>query len=99
MKLFAKEVKHPKSFVSYFMCYTKLNNIREQVLLTKEDRVPNRWPSPIKKDKVKHNQSEFHQFHKEVGYDTNDYFDLKEDIEDLIRRGRLWELIWQGPPL
>lgn len=32
-------------------------------------------------------------FHHDHRHDTNDYFDLKEQIEVLIRWGRLWRFV------
>ncbi|XP_024022447.1 uncharacterized protein LOC112091932 [Morus notabilis] len=50
-----------------------------------------RCPEPMRTDPNRRNQKKFCRFHGEVGHHTNDYVDLKDEIERVIREGRLQE--------
>ena len=45
--------------------------------------------NPIKEDHSKRDPSKFYRYHRDIDHDTNECFDLKEEIEDLIRKGHL----------
>lgn len=92
-KFRAEEVKDPKPFISHFTHYTELSNTLEQVLLAIKTTIPFRHPPPIKKDIAKRGLTKFYRFHMEVGPNTNNCFNLKKEIEDVIRRWSLREYI------
>ena len=46
-------------------------------------------PPPLKSDRLWRNQKKYCHFHKNVGHDTSECFDLKEQIESLVRQGQL----------
>ncbi|XP_024026717.1 uncharacterized protein LOC112093116 [Morus notabilis] len=46
---------------------------------------------PMKSDPSRRNQKKFCRFHGDVGHHTNDCADLKDEIERVIREGRLQE--------
>ncbi|XP_024019113.1 uncharacterized protein LOC112090929 [Morus notabilis] len=48
-----------------------------------------RRPEPMRSDPSRRNQNKYCRFHGDVGYNTNDYADLKDEIERVIREGRL----------
>ena len=48
-----------------------------------------RWPKPLKADPAKLDKSKYCRFHKDVGHDTDECRQLKDEIEFLIRKGRL----------
>ena len=50
-----------------------------------------RRPEPMKSDPTRRSQRKFCRFHGEVGHHTNDCADLKDEIERIIREGRLQE--------
>ncbi|XP_024033009.1 uncharacterized protein LOC112095378 [Morus notabilis] len=50
-----------------------------------------RRPEPMKSDPSQRNQKKFCRFHGDVGHQTNDCADLKDEIERVIREGRLQE--------
>ena len=39
------------------------------------------------------NRNKFCKYHRDIGHDTNDCFDLQNIVEDLIRRGYLKEFL------
>ena len=48
-----------------------------------------KWPRPLKSDPEKRNQNLFCRYHKEVEHNTDDCIQLKNEIEYLIRQGKL----------
>ena len=47
-----------------------------------------KWLKKMKGDPNKHNKNKYCRFHKDHGYDTNECYDLKQRIENLIRQGK-----------
>lgn len=79
----------PKKIGRRFEEYTRLNAPRSQILLDIEKDTDVRWPKPLRTDPEKRDKNLFCKFHKDIGHDTDDCRQLKDDIEFLIRRGRL----------
>ena len=48
-----------------------------------------KWPEKMKGDPNKHNKNKYCRFHRDHGHDTDECFDLKQQIENLIRQGKL----------
>ena len=48
-----------------------------------------RWPKPIRTDPEKRNKDLYCRFHKDTGHKTDDCRQLKDEIEFLIRKGKL----------
>ncbi|XP_065617013.1 uncharacterized protein LOC136062168 [Quercus suber] len=48
-----------------------------------------KWPEKLKGDPNKRNRNKYCRFHKDHGHDTDEWFDLKQQIENLIRQGKL----------
>ena len=48
-----------------------------------------KWLEKMKGDPNKHNRNKYCRFHKDHGHDTDECFDLKQQIENLIRQGKL----------
>ena len=48
-----------------------------------------KWPEKMKGDPNKCNRNKYCHFHKNHGHDTNECFDLKQQVENLIRQGKL----------
>ena len=47
-----------------------------------------KWPERMKGDPSKHNKSKYYRFHRNYGHDTNKCYDLKQQIEILIKQGK-----------
>ncbi|XP_065623394.1 uncharacterized protein LOC136064893 [Quercus suber] len=61
----------------------------EQVLMQIKDEPSLKWPEKLKGDPNKRNRNNYYRFHKDHGHDTDECFDLKQQIENLIRQGKL----------
>ena len=68
---------------------TLLNMPLEQVLMQIKDDPSLKWPKKMKGDPNKHNRNKYYRFHRDHVHDTDECFDLKQQIENLIRQGKL----------
>ncbi|XP_050249411.1 uncharacterized protein LOC126696755 [Quercus robur] len=69
--------------------YTSLNVPLEQVLMQIKDDPSLKWPEKMRGDPNKRNRNKYCRFHRDHGHDTDECFDLKQQIENLIRQGKL----------
>ena len=69
--------------------YTSLNVPLEQVLMQIKDDPSLKWPEKMKGDPNKCNRNKYCRFHRDYGHDTDECFDLKQQVENLIRQGKL----------
>ena len=69
--------------------YTPLNVPLEQVLMQIKDDPSLKWPEKMKGDPNKRSRNKYCRFHRDHGHDTDECFDLKQQIENLIRQGKL----------
>ena len=45
-----------------------------------------KWLGRIKSDPRKRNKKKYYEFHQDHGHNTKDYFQLKEQIDNLIKK-------------
>ena len=69
--------------------YTPLNIPLEQVLMQIKDDPSLKWLEKMKGDPNKRNRNKYCRFHRDHGHDIDECFDLKHQIENLIRQGKL----------
>ena len=69
--------------------YMPLNAPLDQVLIQIKDDPSLKWPEKMKGDLNKRNKNKYCHFHRDHGHDTNECFDLKQQIENLIRQGKV----------
>ena len=61
----------------------------EQVLMQIKDDPSLKWSEKMKGDPNKCNRNKYCRFHRDHGHDTDECFDLKQQVENLIRQGKL----------
>ncbi|XP_030970001.1 uncharacterized protein LOC115990293 [Quercus lobata] len=61
----------------------------ERVLMQIKDDPSLKWLEKMRGDPNKCNRNKYCRFHRDHGHDTNECFDLKQQIENLIRQGKL----------
>ena len=64
---------------------TPLNAPLDQVLVQIKDNPSLKWPEKMKGDSNKRNKNKYCCFHRDHGHDTDECYDLKQQIENLIR--------------
>ncbi|KAL8135334.1 hypothetical protein AgCh_010119 [Apium graveolens] len=79
-----------------FTEYAKLNAPRSQILMEIEKDRDICWPKPLKVDPTKLDKSKYCRFHKDTSHDTDECRQLKDEIEFLIRKGRLSKYTGDG---
>ena len=52
-----------------------------------------RFPGKLEGDPNKRSKDKYCRFHRDHGYDTSDCYDLKQQIEALIRQGKLQRFV------
>ncbi|XP_010258706.1 PREDICTED: uncharacterized protein LOC104598369 [Nelumbo nucifera] len=73
--------------------FTLLNISRFEILMQICNRNYVRWPEKMKTQSNKRNRDKYYEFHKGHGHDTKKCFYLRNNIEDLIRRGYISDFI------
>ena len=48
-----------------------------------------KWPEKMKGDPNKRNKNKYYRFHRDHGHDMDKCYDLKQQIENLIKQGKL----------
>ncbi|GMN21498.1 hypothetical protein TIFTF001_050140 [Ficus carica] len=76
-----------------FTQYTPLVTNIEHVLNQVSDRGLLRDPPPIRTDRSRRNPNKYCHFHKDIGHDTKNCIQLRDQIELLIREGHLREFV------
>ena len=68
-----------------------------QVLMEIKNKDFVKWPGKIKTNPFWKNKNKYCKFHKDHGHNTEDCFQLKEQIADLIKRGYLRKFVSNRP--
>ena len=76
-----------------FTNFTSLNTPIDQVLMQIKDEGALRFPSKLKGDPSKRSKDKYCRFHRDHGHDTSECYDLKQQMEALIRQGKLQRFI------
>ncbi|GFS30941.1 hypothetical protein Acr_00g0014890 [Actinidia rufa] len=68
-----------------------------QVLMENKNEDIVKWLGKIKINSLRRNKNKYCEFHKAHGHNTKDYFQLKKQIVDLIKRGYLRKFVADRP--
>ena len=70
-----------------------LNTPIDQVLMQIKDEEALTFPSKLKGDPNKRPRDKYCRFHRDHSHDTSDCYDLKQQIEALIKQGKLQKFV------
>lgn len=65
----------------------------DKILMQIEDEPGLRWPKLLSSSSKKWDMKKYCRFHKDPGHYTNQCRDLKEQIEELIQKGKLQKFV------
>ena len=83
-----KEEKTPRT-----VKFTSLVMSIDKILAQIKDEHYLKWPRPLHSSPNVRDKKKYCQFHKDHGHYTEDCRDLKEQIEELIRKGKLQKYV------
>ena len=83
-----REDKHSKPPLG-FISFTPLTTPIDQVLMQIKDEGALTFPGKLKGDSNKRPRDKYCRFYRNLGYNTVNCYDLKQQIEALIRQGKL----------
>ncbi|XP_023928114.1 uncharacterized protein LOC112039470 [Quercus suber] len=80
--------------------FTPLNTLLDQFLMQIRDDVALTWPDKLKGDPNKRPRNKYCRFHRDHGHDTFECYDLNQQIEVLIKQGKLLQFVRgeENPP-
>ena len=76
-----------------FTNFTPLNALLNQGQMQIKDEGTLTFSGKLKSDPTKRPRNKYCRFHRDHGHDTADCYDLKQQIEALIREGKLHKLV------
>ena len=83
----------PRTPAGRFQQYTPLVAAIDQVFAQVSGRGLLRNPRPLQTDRSKRDATKYCHFHKDIGHDTKDCIQLRDQIERLVRDGHLREFV------
>jgi len=86
-----REDKNPRP-----MKFTPLVMLVDQILTEIRDEPSLKWPRPLHSSPSMRDKRKYCRFHKDHGHYTEDCRDLKEQIEELIWKGKLQQYVKMG---
>ena len=88
-----REDRHSKPPTRRFTSFTPLTAMINQVLMQSKDKGALTFLDKLNGDPNKRPRDKYCCFHCNHGHDTSDCYDLKQQIEALIRRGKLQRFV------
>ena len=89
----AKATSGPIKLAERFRQYNPLVATVEHILNQISDRGMLRDPPPFQTDRARRNQNKYCNFYNDVSHETNEYIQLGDQIELLVRDGHLREFV------
>ena len=78
--------------------FTPLVMLIDKILAQIKDEYYLKWPRLLHSSPNVRDKNKYRWFHKDHGHYTEDCWDLKEQIEGLIRKGKLQKYVKKGEP-
>ena len=75
------------------MSFTPLTDPVDQVLMQIKDEEALTYPKKLKGDLNRRSKDKYYRFHRDHGYDIADCYNLKQQIEALIKQGKLQRFV------
>ena len=88
-----RDDRRSKSSTGRFTSFTPLTTLIDQVLMQIKDKEALTFPRKLKGDPSKRTGDKHCHFHRDHEHDTTDCHDLKQQIEALIRQGKLQRFV------
>ena len=88
-----QDERRSKPLGGRFTNFTPLNAPLDQVLMKIKDEGTLTFPGKLKSDPTKRSRNKYCRFHRDHSHDTADCYDLKQQIEALIREGKLQKFV------
>ena len=76
-----------------FTSFTPLNAPLDQVLMQIKEEGALTFPGKLKSDPTKRSRNKYCRFHCDHGHNTADCYDLKQQVEALVREGKLQKFV------
>ena len=67
--------------------------LANKILMQIKDELSLKWPKPLSSSSRTRDLKKYCRFHKDHGHYTDECRDLKEQIEELIQRGKLQKFV------
>ncbi|GAV88104.1 hypothetical protein CFOL_v3_31527 [Cephalotus follicularis] len=78
--------------------FAPLLDTHTRILAEEQDKVPIQWPKKMRSPAEKRNTEKYCCYHHDHGHDTEECRQLKNQIEDLIRKGHLSKYVHRDAP-
>ncbi|GAV83883.1 hypothetical protein CFOL_v3_27328 [Cephalotus follicularis] len=78
--------------------FAPLLDTRTRILAVEQDKIPIQWPEKMRSPAEKRNTEKYCRYHRNHGHDTEECRQLKNQIEDLIRKGHLRKYVDRDAP-
>ncbi|GAV87240.1 hypothetical protein CFOL_v3_30666, partial [Cephalotus follicularis] len=78
--------------------FAPLLDTRTRILAVGQDKVPFQWPEKLRTPTENRNVEKYCRYHRDHGYDTEECRQLKNQIENLIRKGHLRKYVDRDAP-
>ena len=88
-----RDERRPKPLGGRFTSFTPLMALVDQVLMQIKDEEALTYPGKLKGDPNRRSKDKYCRFHRGHSHDTADCYDLKQQIEALIKQGKLQRFV------
>jgi len=88
-----ERISAPSPSIGSFTSFTLLTTTIDQVLMQIKDERALTFPGKLKGDPNKRSKDKYCRFHRDHGHDISDCYNLKQQIEALIRQGKLQRFV------